>query len=444
MNYLIGAKTIITATTVSIYFHHFCSLLSKRNFSTTATSNSLNYHYYSSSVISTASVSVFAFAWNINTINSISTISTISKMKNISTGVVRGLRRSARLMAVEEATATSKFGNNQNKATTALFSTSNSNSNDDDNIIPNKNKNRNIKRKRRSNELTSENCNDNNTDSKDIDTTETKTTMSKSKTKQSSSSLDTSTGALPRAREIQLLQSHPNLQIIGIDEAGRGPLAGPVVAASIIFPQTTPTIQGITDSKKITKECDREYLYNQITMNSSNNNVKYAIAVVDSQTIDEINILQATLKAMSMVVNVLVDKELFVKNGGRIETQVSSNLNGCYVVLGGGGRDTDVDTSASGKSANNDSKHSTNTDENVSSYYALIDGNRTPTDLLCESEYVIKGDSREYCIGAASILAKVSRDRIMKEYDILYPQYELSRHKGKYGINMHMYCISYM
>lgn len=457
--YLIGAKTFLTVTTVSIfYFHHFYSLLSKHNFTTTTTF--IN-HHHQLLILNTVSVSTFAFAWNINTQN---TINSISTMQNISTGVYRGLRRSARLVALskleEPATtstsSTSTSTSTINRATTALFSTSNSNSNS--------NKNRNNKRKKRSrDELTSENCND--TNSKDSHETKTTFNTITGVTKQSSSSssslpLSSSlrTSTLPRTREIQLLQNNPNLQIIGIDEAGRGPLAGPVVAASIILPQstpTTPTIQGITDSKKLTKESDREYLYNQI-MNSSNsnNNIKYAIAVVDSQTIDEINILQATLKAMSMVVNVLVDKELFVKNGGRIETQVSSSVKGCYVVLGGGGMDMDTSTSTrsgtstrsipstnnSGTNAStcNDSmysthKHSTDTDdENISYYYALIDGNRTPKDLLCQSEYVIKGDSKEYCIGAASILAKVSRDRIMKEYDILYPQYELSRHKGKY------------
>jgi hypothetical protein len=98
--------------------------------------------------------------------------------------------------------------------------------------------------------------------------------------------------ALPRTRQDQL--QHTTCVCMGIDEAGRGPLAGPVVAAAAMVPATIP---GITDSKQLTKEHVREELYQSIVQSP---NVRWAVAVVDAPTIDEINILQATLKAMTM------------------------------------------------------------------------------------------------------------------------------------------------
>ena len=222
-------------------------------------------------------------------------------------------------------------------------------------------------------------------------------------------------------------QSNPTIQhIIGIDEAGRGPLAGPVVASAIIIPTN---ISGITDSKKITNEVEREELYSKIISSSSNNNtnVRYSIAIVDNQMIDKINILQATLLAMTMAVNSLIDVKSFIKNGGRVYKDASAKIDGCYVVLS---NDKDNDVSSS-------TTTTISTKNNTEAYYALVDGNRMPKELLCNGEPLVKGDSREYSIGAASILAKVTRDFIMKEYDIMYPEYELSRHKG-YPTAAHM------
>ncbi|GMH73520.1 hypothetical protein TL16_g06215, partial [Triparma laevis f. inornata] len=159
--------------------------------------------------------------------------------------------------------------------------------------------------------------------------------------------------------------------VMGIDEAGRGPLAGPVVTAACLFPASAPLVPGVGDSKTITDEDERERLYEEIIKVPG---VRFCVAVIDSKRIDAINILQATCEGMRASARGVVDLE-------------------------------------------GDS-------------YALVDGNRFPNDMICDGEPMIKGDGREYVIAAASILAKVSRDRIMREYDVMYPQYNLKQHKG--------------
>ena len=209
---------------------------------------------------------------------------------------------------------------------------------------------------------------------------------------------------LPRTRELQLLSSHTNttttttttttksknLVIIGVDEAGRGPLAGPVVAAAAIVPTN---IHGIIDSKKITKEEERERIYEELIASPG---IRYAVAVVSAQRIDEINILQATLEGMRMAVLGVMRMEL---------SYVITGKNDCH-------------------------EPKSNFASDGSGYYALIDGNKVPKDMPCACESLVKGDGREYSIGAASILAKVTRDRLMHEYDKMYPMYNLSQHKG--------------
>ena len=230
---------------------------------------------------------------------------------------------------------------------------------------------------------------------------------------------------LPRTREKQLkgTVAFENLQVMGIDEAGRGPLAGPVVAAAAIVPKN---IQGITDSKKLTKEKDREELYDLI---ASSPNAMYAIAVVDAKRIDQINILQATLQAMSMAATVLINEHLFLKNedfGGKIEKCALSDVDGCYVVLKK--NDINGDPISLPQKSN----------ENIpAKFHAIIDGNKTPNSFPCDCGSMVKGDSsKEYAIAAASIIAKVTRDRIMRGYDVKYPEYELSRHKGMYDLTI--------
>jgi len=159
--------------------------------------------------------------------------------------------------------------------------------------------------------------------------------------------------------------------VCGVDEAGRGPLAGPVYAAAVILPEGCE-IEGLNDSKKLTEK-KREALFDVITEKA----ISYSIASVDAKTIDEINILQATYLAMKKAVE---------------------------------GLDIPAD-------------------------YALIDGNRMPP-LSIEGETVVKGDAKSPSIAAASILAKVSRDRYMLELDKQIPQYQFSKHKG-YGTKLH-------
>lgn len=162
-------------------------------------------------------------------------------------------------------------------------------------------------------------------------------------------------------------------RIAGIDEAGRGPLAGPVVAAAVIFPAGFRPDQRITDSKKLTDRL-REELFRIITQSA----LAYAIADTDAPTIDRINILQATRLAMRKAVEAL--------------------------------------------------PHPPD--------HLLIDGISTIESPLSQTT-IIKGDSLSVSIAAASILAKVSRDRLMQDYHLLYPNYGFDRHKG-YGSAAHM------
>ena len=159
--------------------------------------------------------------------------------------------------------------------------------------------------------------------------------------------------------------------VCGVDEAGRGPLAGPVYAAAVILPQGL-VIEGLNDSKKLSEK-KRELLYDEITKNA----VVWSVAYATEKEIDEYNILQATFLAMKRAVESLEP-----------------------------GAD-----------------------------YALIDGNRMPP-LDIPGETVIKGDSLSMSIAAASILAKVTRDRLMVDIDKMYPQYQFSKHKG-YGTKLH-------
>jgi ribonuclease HII len=165
--------------------------------------------------------------------------------------------------------------------------------------------------------------------------------------------------------------------IAGADEAGRGPLAGPVVASAVILDRRM-VINGINDSKKLT-EVKREALYKLIIENC----LAYAIEIIEPAEIDRINILEASLKGMADSINRL----------------------------------------------------------SIQPEFCLIDGNKLPRQLLLPMEAVVKGDGTFASIAAASILAKVTRDRIMLEIDREYPQYGFKQNKG-YPTKEHLNAIS--
>lgn len=164
--------------------------------------------------------------------------------------------------------------------------------------------------------------------------------------------------------------------IAGIDEAGRGPLAGPVVAAAVVLPRET-IIDGVDDSKKLTP-ARRAILFERIMQTA----LAVGVGISDNRTIDRINILQATLLAMEQAVD-------------RLSVAVD---------------------------------------------YLLIDG-ISRTSLNLPQRTVKQGDSRSLSIAAASIIAKVTRDRLMEEYDRQYPGYGFAGHKG-YGSAAHLAAIA--
>ena len=165
-------------------------------------------------------------------------------------------------------------------------------------------------------------------------------------------------------------------KICGIDEAGRGPLAGPVVVAAAIMPRNS-MIEGVNDSKKVSEK-KREELYEIITREA----IAYGVGIIDQKEIDRINILNATKEGLTMAV-----KELSV----RPDLIIVDAL-------------TKIDT----------------------------DG------IAYRS--IVKGDAKCYSISAASIIAKVTRDRIMRQWDEVYPQYGFAKHKG-YGTAEHIAAI---
>ncbi len=158
--------------------------------------------------------------------------------------------------------------------------------------------------------------------------------------------------------------------VCGVDEAGRGPLAGPVCAAAVILNEE---IEGLDDSKKLSEK-KREQLF-PIIMEKA---VSYSIAYADVEEIEKYNILNATYLAMNRAIEGL----------------------------------------------------------DVTADFALIDGNRVPENIGIPCSTVVKGDAKSCSIAAASVLAKVSRDRLMLELDEKYPQYGFKKHKG-YGTREH-------
>ncbi|MGA1826437.1 MAG: ribonuclease HII [bacterium] len=172
------------------------------------------------------------------------------------------------------------------------------------------------------------------------------------------------------------LASKGYLHIAGVDEAGRGPLAGPVVASSVVL-HLQKDIKGVADSKSL-KMQQRELLYEKITSQA----ISYGIGIVSAAKIDEINILQATFIAMRSAI--------------------------CQL--------------------------------SIEPDFILVDGRAPIPNLKIKQLAKIKGDKHCYCIAAASILAKVTRDRIMLKMHEKFPAYNFAKHKG-YGTSEHLYAL---
>lgn len=164
--------------------------------------------------------------------------------------------------------------------------------------------------------------------------------------------------------------------VCGVDEAGRGPLAGPVCAAAVILPEDCE-IEGLNDSKKLSEK-KREALYDIIISKA----LAYSVCYGTLEEIEQYNILNATFLAMNRAIESL----------------------------------------------------------KIPADYALVDGNRVPKEIKIPCETVVKGDAKSASIAAASILAKVTRDRLLLEYDSKYPEYGFKNHKG-YGTAAHYAAI---
>lgn len=235
--------------------------------------------------------------------------------------------------------------------------------------------------------------------------------------------------ALPRTREKELLSSKETSYVLGVDEAGRGPLCGPVVAAAVMImteDDSACTIPGIVDSKKIITEAAREELYEKLVALPPSQ-LRWGVSIQSAQRIDEINILQATLEGMRRASCAVLGIE--DESSARIVGKASIEEQGCYVICSGG-----IEVKEGKKHPYFEAKIDPKT------VYALIDGNRVPKELPFPAEAMVKGDGREYCIAAASILAKVTRDRLMHAYDELYPGYDWAQNKG-YPTQAHMACV---
>ena len=165
-------------------------------------------------------------------------------------------------------------------------------------------------------------------------------------------------------------------KICGIDEAGRGPLAGPVVVAAVIMPEDS-RIEGVNDSKKISEK-KREKLYDEITENA----IAWGVGIIDQREIDTMNILNATKKGLTTALLELTEKPDII----------------------------------------------------------LVDALTSIDTLGIPYQSIIKGDAKSYSIASASIIAKVTRDRIMREWDEIYPEYGFEKHKG-YGTKAHIEVI---
>ena len=182
------------------------------------------------------------------------------------------------------------------------------------------------------------------------------------------------------------LYENGTTSIAGIDEAGRGPLAGPVVVACVVMPRDS-MIEGVNDSKKVSEK-KREKLYEEITREA----LGYGVGIISQEEIDRINILNATKEGLTLAIKNL-ETDLQEKNRDFQKPEI-----------------------------------------------ILVDAlTKIDTDHI-PYRSIIKGDSKSYSIAAASIIAKVTRDRIMRQWDEVYPMYGFEKHKG-YGTAAHITAI---
>lgn len=193
-----------------------------------------------------------------------------------------------------------------------------------------------------------------------------------------------------RLKEIKKIEEDIYLKgaqsIAGIDEAGRGPLAGPVVVACVVMPRDS-MIEGVNDSKKVSEK-KREKLYDEITQEA----IAYGVGIIPQEEIDRINILNATKEGLTLAIKEM-EKDLKEKQRSFEKPEI-----------------------------------------------ILVDAlTKIDTDHI-PYRSIIKGDAKSYSIAAASIIAKVTRDRIMREWDEVYPMYGFAKHKG-YGTASHIAAI---
>lgn len=193
-----------------------------------------------------------------------------------------------------------------------------------------------------------------------------------------------------RLKEIKKIEEDIYLKgaqsIAGIDEAGRGPLAGPVVVACAVMPRDS-MIEGVNDSKKVSEK-KREKLYDEITQEA----IAYGVGIIPQEEIDRINILNATKEGLTLAIKEM-EKDLKEKQRSFEKPEI-----------------------------------------------ILVDAlTKIDTDHI-PYRSIIKGDAKSYSIAAASIIAKVTRDRIMRQWDEVYPMYGFAKHKG-YGTAAHIAAI---
>lgn len=193
-----------------------------------------------------------------------------------------------------------------------------------------------------------------------------------------------------RLKEIKKIEEEIYLKgaqsIAGIDEAGRGPLAGPVVVACVVMPRDS-MIEGVNDSKKVSEK-KREKLYDEIIQEA----IAYGVGIISQEEIDKINIMNATKEGLTLAIKEM-EKDLKEKQRGFEKPEI-----------------------------------------------ILVDAlTKIDTDHI-PYRSIIKGDAKSYSIAAASIIAKVTRDRIMREWDEVYPMYGFAKHKG-YGTASHIAAI---